>query len=197
MNEAVFNSKVRLDQFDSSLGLQRGAGRIKEISWYLIKMFFFLSAFPFPGFVKVYLLRSFGAKVGENVIIKPRVNIHFPWKLEIGNNAWIGEEVFILNFEKLSIGNNVCISQRAFLCGGNHDFRSPSMPFRNGPIALLDGCWIGASCFIGPNVTVGMDTVVTVGSVITANVPENLICKYNNPNFKKTRWKKKDEVIYS
>lgn len=197
MDDAVFKSKVRLNEFDPTIGLDRGAGKLKEISWYLVKMIFFLTAFPFPGYVKIFLLRGFGAKVGENVIIKPRVNIHFPWKLEIGNNAWIGEEVFILNFEKLIIGNNVCISQRAFLCGGNHDFRNPSMPFRNGPITLQDGCWIGANCFIGPNVTVGVDSVVTVGSVITSNVEENLICKYCTPNFKKIRWKKESKILYS
>lgn len=195
MTEIVFKSKVKLNQFDPNLGLERGAGKLKEISWYIVKMIFFLSAFPFPAFIKVFLLKSFGAKVGENTVIKPRVNIHFPWKLEIGDNTWIGEEVFMLNFEKLTIGNNVCISQRAFLCGGNHDFRKVSMPFRNGPITLEDGCWIGACTFIGPNVTVGTDTVITVGSVITSNVEENLIYKFSTPNFEKKRWESENGTI--
>lgn len=197
MNETYTNSKVRLDDFDPTLGLDRGAGKIKEVAWYIVKMFFFLSAVPYPGNIKVFLLRMFGAKVGEKVIIKPRVNIHFPWKLEVGNNVWIGEEASILNFERVAIGNNVCISQRTFLCGGNHDFRIPSMPFRNGPITLLDGCWIGACCFIGPNVTVGVDSVITVGSIITSNVKANLVCKRVSPDFEKERWKQKREVSFS
>ncbi|RYZ22406.1 MAG: colanic acid biosynthesis acetyltransferase WcaF, partial [Sphingobacteriales bacterium] len=41
---------------------------------------FFLSALPFPYRFKAWLLRMFGAKIGRGVIIKPRVNIHFPWK---------------------------------------------------------------------------------------------------------------------
>lgn len=196
MSDVLFSSRVKLDEFNPSLGLERGASKVKEILWYLVKMFFFLTAFPFSSSIKVFWLRKFGAKVGEKVIIKPRVNIHFPWKLEIGNNSWIGEEVFILNFEKIIIGNNVCLSQRVLLCGGNHDFLKPSMPFRNGPITLMDGCWIGATCFIGPNVMVGKDTVITVGSVITSDVEENLICKYSTPNFEKLRWKKETEIIY-
>lgn len=189
-----FASRVRLVDFDSSLGLSRGASKVKEISWYLVKLIFFLSALPYPSSLKVSILRAFGAKVGEGVVIKPRVNIHFPWKLEIGNYVWIGEEVFILNFEKISIGNNVCISQKAFLCGGNHDYRQPSMPYRNGPITLHDGCWIGACSFIGPGVTVGVDTVVTVGSVVTSDVGSNLICRKSPPEFSKERWKSREMV---
>ena len=66
-------------------------------------MVFFLSAFPFPSSLKTWLLKFFGAKVGQGVIIKPRVNIHMPWKLNIGDDVWIGEEVFILNFENNQI----------------------------------------------------------------------------------------------
>lgn len=90
-------------------------------------MLFFLLAFPFPSSLKVKILKLFGAKIGVGLVIKPRVNIHFPWKLIIGDDVWIGGEVFILNFELLTIGNNVCVSQRAFLCGGNHNFKIPSM----------------------------------------------------------------------
>jgi putative colanic acid biosynthesis acetyltransferase WcaF len=185
-----FGSRVKLKEFDATVGLERGAGKFKELCWYLIKISFFLSPIPYPSFFKVYLLKVFGAKIGSGVIIKPRVNIHFPWKLSIGNNAWIGEEVFLLNFERIVIGNNVCISQRAFLCGGNHDFRNPSMPYRNGPITLRDGCWIGACCFIGPGVTIGVDTVVTVGSVVTSNLEANIVCRKCPPEFSKARWNK-------
>jgi len=181
-------SKVNLAQFNSSVGLERGAGKPKEILWYLVKVIFFLSALPYPNGLKCSLLRVFGAKVGSGVIIKPRVNIHFPWKLNIGNDVWIGEEAFLLNFELLTVGNNVCISQRAFLCGGNHDFRIPEMPYRNGPITLMDGVWIGASVFVSPGVIVGTDSVVTAGSVITGNIASNGIFKGNPVVYIKQRW---------
>jgi putative colanic acid biosynthesis acetyltransferase WcaF len=148
-----------------------------------------LTAFPFPSGLKCKLLRLFGAKVGKNVLIKPRVNIHFPWKLEIGSDVWIGEEVFILNFEKVKIGSNVCISQRAFLCGGNHDYKTPLMPYRNGTITLEDGSWVGAQCFVAPNVTIGVDCVVSACSVVTGDLPENSICTGNPAKAVKERWK--------
>ena len=181
-------SRVRLKDFNSSIGLNRGVSKLKEICWYFIKMIFFLSAFPFPGSIKTYLLRLFGAQVGNGVVIKPRVNIHMPWKLILGNDVWIGEEVFILNFEPITIGNNVCASQRAFLCGGNHDYMDPTMPYRNGPIVLKDGSWVGANCFIGPNVTIGTDTIVTAGSVATKSLDENGIYRGNPAEYIKARW---------
>jgi len=106
----------------------------------------------------------------------------------IGNDVWIGEEAFLLNFELLTIGDNVCVSQRAFLCGGNHDYRIPEMPYRNGPITLMAGCWIGANVFVSPGVTVGVDSIITAGSVVTADVAENGIYKGNPLSYIKARW---------
>lgn len=188
MERPVTQSKVNLGGFNAGTGLDRGAGKLKEISWYFIKMIFFLSAMPYPNALKKMLLRAFGAKVGKGVVIKPRVNIHFPWKLVIGNDVWIGEEVFLLNFELLTIGNDVCVSQRAFLCGGNHDYRISEMPYRNGPITLMDGCWIGAGVFVAPDVTVGVDTIITAGSVVTGSVDGNGIYKGNPLSYIKARW---------
>ncbi|WP_369753142.1 WcaF family extracellular polysaccharide biosynthesis acetyltransferase [Flavobacterium sp. WC2409] len=180
-------SKVRLDKFNSK-GIDRGSSKLKEIIWYMVKVVFFLSAIPFPSTFKIIVLRFFGAIIGEGVVIKPRVNIHFPWKLVVGNHVWIGEEAFLLNFELLSIGNSVCISQRAFLCGGNHDYKIPSMPYRNGPITLQDGCWVGASVFVGPNVTIGIDSVVSAGSVVTQSLEENGVFRGNPAQLIKNRW---------
>lgn len=188
MNTNTSESKVRLNNFNASVGLDRGASKLKEVLWYIIKVVFFLSSLPYPNTLKVKLLRWFGAKVGSGIVIKPRVNIHFPWKLSIGDDVWIGEEVFILNFERVVIEDNVCISQRAFLCGGNHNYKDPVMPYRNGPIHLEAGCWIGAGVFVGPHVRVGYDTVITVGSVVTKDVAPNLVCHIVSKAFDKQRW---------
>lgn len=181
-------SKVRLADFDPSDGLDRGAGKVKESLWYMVKVLFFLTALPIPQAFKAVLLSWFGAKIGHGITIKPRVNIHFPWKLELGDNSWIGEEVFILNFEQIKIGNNVCISQRAFLCGGNHDYRDPAFKYKNGPILIQDGAWVGANCFVGPNVTIGADSVITAGSVVTSSIGPNGIYKGNPAERVKNRW---------
>jgi putative colanic acid biosynthesis acetyltransferase WcaF len=181
--------KVRLDLFDSTMNFKRGASTPKFIFWYLLKSIFFLSAIPYPSKFKAFILRCFGAKVGVGLVLKPRVNIHFPWKLAIGDHVWIGEEALLLNFENLIIGSHVCISQRVFLCGGNHDFKIVTMPYRNGSITLENGCWVGANCFIGPNVTIGNESVISAGSVVTKSLAENGIYCGNPAKFIKERWK--------
>lgn len=170
---------TRLDQFDATRGLDRGRGKFVEMLWYMVKCGFFLSPLPWPRRLKCGLLRLFGAKVGVGVVIKPRVNIHFPWKLELGDHVWLGEEVFILNFEPVKIGSHGCVSQRAFLCAGNHDYRDPAFSYRNAPITVGRGAWIGAQTFVGPGVEIGEETVVAAGSTVTRTLPPNRIFRGN------------------
>jgi len=181
--------KTKLDQFNGSLGLDRGRSKSFEMVWYVFKCVFFLSPLPWPTKLKCSLLRMFGAKVGVGVNIKPRVNIHFPWKLELGDWCWLGEEVFILNFEPIRIGPHSCISQRVFLCGGNHDFRDPAFRFRNGPIVVGAGAWVGAQCFVGPGVEIGQEAVCVAGSIVTKSLLGNVIYAGNPAKEIGTRWK--------
>lgn len=181
-------SKVRLDLFDSTRGYSRGRSAWYFAVWLVVKHFFFLTSLPWPVSFKVWLLRLFGAEVGKGAILKPRINIHLPWKLKIGDHCWIGEEVCILNFEPVVLGSHVCVSQRAFLCAGNHDFREPSLPFRNAPITIGDGVWVGSNCFVAPNVSIGVDTVITACSVVTRNMPEGMVCSGNPCVPLKPRW---------
>ena len=181
-------SRVRLDQFDPEEGFNRGRPLWFEAIWYLLKCVFFLSPLPWPSSLKVALLRLFGAQVGNGCLIKPRVNIHLPWRLQMGDHVWLGEEVFILNLAEVVIGSHACISQRAFICTGNHDFKIDRMPYRNRPINLGSGCWIGAQCFVGPGVTVGTDTIVAAGSVVTHDLPDGYICRGNPCESLKLRW---------
>ncbi|MBC8002285.1 MAG: colanic acid biosynthesis acetyltransferase WcaF [Opitutaceae bacterium] len=182
------STRVRNDLFDPRQGLDRGRSRFVEATWYLLKCLFFLSSLPWPSSFKCSLLRCFGASIGRGVCIKPRVNIHFPWKLSIGDSTWIGEEVFILNFEPVTIGAHCCVSQRVFLCTGNHDYRKPNMPYRNRPIDVSDGAWIGAQSFVAPGVSIGVDTVIAAGSVVTKDQPPQMVCGGNPCASIRKRW---------
>jgi putative colanic acid biosynthesis acetyltransferase WcaF len=185
-------TRVRNDLFDASKGLDRGRPKVIEAVWYLIKCCVFLTPLPFPSRLKCSILRAFGATVGSGIVMKPRVNIHLPWKLAIGDHAWIGEEVFILNLEPVTIGAHCCISQRAFLCTGNHDYREPDMRYRSLPIRIEDGAWVGAQSFIGPGVTVGTEAVISAGSIVTRSQPPKMVCAGNPCVPVKVRWKKEN-----
>ena len=157
----------------------RGASRTTEIVWYVVKWVVFLTAFRWPSAMKVRILRVFGAEIGTGVVVAPRVNIHMPWKLAIGDFSWIGEEVLLLNLEPITIGSGVVISQRAFLCTGNHDYGDPTFRYFGAPIRVGDGVWVAAQSFVGPGVDIGTDTVVTAGSVVLRSLPDAQVCSGN------------------
>ena len=117
---------VDLSRFDNSKTFDPGAGVVKRTLWYFTNALFFLNpCFPFRT-PKPALLRLFGARVGNGVVIHPGVNIKFPWKLRIGDHSWIGQRVWLDNLDMLTIGNNVVISQGAMIIQGSHDYKTVS-----------------------------------------------------------------------
>jgi putative colanic acid biosynthesis acetyltransferase WcaF len=100
------------------------------------------------------------------------VRIHCPWKLKIGDDSWIGEEVWFINHEKIKIGSNVCISQRSIICSGGHDYRSASLEYAHKPIDVKDGAWICLDAKVLPGVTIGECSVVSAGEVVRKSIPD-------------------------
>ena len=176
-------NKTRLSQFRNA-GFQRGAPIWKEVLWYFTNVLFFINPLvPFSR-IKVFFLRWFGAQLGEGIIIKPGVNIKFPWKLAIGDHTWIGERVWIDNLAQVEIGANVCVSQGAMLLCGNHNYTKPAFDLITGPITLEEGVWIGARSVVCPGVTCHSHAVLVVGSVAVNDLEAYAIYQ-GNPAVKK------------
>jgi putative colanic acid biosynthesis acetyltransferase WcaF len=154
----------------------RGASAFKEVLWWVVRSMLFAPWCPLPSALKCIALRSFGAKVGRGVVIRSRVNITFPWRVEIGDHVWIGDEVSILSLAPVRIGRSVCLSQRAFLCTGSHDFRSRAFDLVVKPIEIGEGSWIAAGVFIGPGVRIGNNTLCAAGSVVVRDAgPDSIV----------------------
>ena len=113
------------------------------------------------------------------MVIKPGVNIKYPWLLKVGDNSWIGEKVWIDNLAMVNIGSNVCISQGAMLICGNHDYSKSTFDLIVGSITLEDGVWIGAGSIVGPKVTVGSHAILALGSVASKDLKEWTIYRGN------------------
>lgn len=162
--------KVDLSKFNNSW--YKPGSALKRFVWYFKNLIFFKSSLPWPNSLKVFALKLFGAKVGMNVLIKPNVNIKYPWFLEIGDNVWIGERVWIDNLGKVKIGRNVCISQGAMLLTGNHNYKKTTFDLMVGEITLEEGVWVGAKSVVCPGVTMKSHSILTVGSVLTKDADE-------------------------
>jgi len=156
-------SSVDISIYKATLNV--GASKFKQILWYIINIIFFKNPFNILSSSKVFLLKAFGARVGEGVVIKPAVNIKYPWKLAIGDYSWVGEEVWIDNLEYISIGDNVCLSQGCMLLTGNHDYTKKSFDLVVKGIVLENGVWIGAKAIVCPGTICESHSVLSVHSV--------------------------------
>jgi putative colanic acid biosynthesis acetyltransferase WcaF len=156
---------VDLEKYDNSW--YRPGGVFKRLSWMIASALFFQHALAFGSRWKVVILRLFGASVGRGVVVKPRVNIKYPWFLVIGDNTWIGEGVWIDNIAQVQIGRNCCLSQGALLLTGNHNYRSEQFDLLLGPILLENGVWIGAKAIVCPNAYCKSHSVVLAGGVVS------------------------------
>jgi putative colanic acid biosynthesis acetyltransferase WcaF len=152
-------------------GFDRGQPLWLEALWIAVKCLFFLNPIPWPSPLRVALLRAFGARVGEGVVVRSQVNVTFPWRLSVGDDVWLGEEVLILSLAQVTLESSVCLSQRAFLCTGSHNFRAPGFDLITKPITVRTGSWVAAQVFVAPGVEVGEGSMIAAGSVVLASVP--------------------------
>ena len=153
--------------------------RWKILLWHFTNAWLFNSYAPLPSSLKVRLLRLFGARVGQGVLIKPAVNIKYPWLLTIGHHVWIGEQVWIDNLTHVTIDNNVCLSQGAMLLTGNHNYQKPTFDLLVRPIVLEAGAWVGARATVCPGVRLHTHAVLAAGSVATRDLAAYTIYQGN------------------
>ncbi|HZG26640.1 MAG TPA: WcaF family extracellular polysaccharide biosynthesis acetyltransferase [Chitinophagaceae bacterium] len=163
--------KVDLSTYNNGWYKQQiRASRLKQLLWFVVNAFFFINPLNPSSGIKVWLLRIFGAKIGKHVVIKPSVNIKYPWLLAIGDNTWVGEKVWIDNLCEIVIGKNVCLSQGAMLLTGNHDYTRVTFDLVVQQIRLEDGVWIGSRATVCPGVSCESHSVLTTLSVATRNL---------------------------
>ncbi len=171
-------AQTDLSKYDNS-NYNPGAGPLKRVLWFYMNAIFLKSSLLPINRFKVFLLRSFGAKIGKNLTIKPGVNIKYPWNLTIGNETWIGENVWIDSLVPIIIGNNVCVSQGALLLTGGHNYQKSGFDLIVNSVVLEDGVWIGAKAIVNNGVTAGSHSVLASGSVANQNLEPYFIYQGN------------------
>jgi len=128
---------------------------------------FFQSTLPWPYPVKRKLLSLFGAKVGQGVVIKNRVNIKYPWRLAVGDHSWIGEGAWIDSLGNVTIGANACLSQGCMIETGNHDWSKPSFDLMIEDVVVEDGAWAAVRSLLLPGSKLASHAVLGAGSVLS------------------------------
>jgi putative colanic acid biosynthesis acetyltransferase WcaF len=140
-------------------------GFLIELSWFIVEACIINNRLMPVSSIRASILRMFGAKIGKNCRFLHAIRVKSPWNLEVGDNSWIGEDVWIYNQAMIRIGSNVCISQGTFLTAGSHN-TAETMDLRVAPIVIEDGVWITSKCVVQMGVTIHRSALVTPLSVV-------------------------------
>lgn len=179
------NLKVDLSNYENSLSK---SNQIRRLVWDLLWTVF---ARPFPRSMgnswKLFLLRSFGAKVHKTAVVYSSVRIYQPWNLEMGEYACLAPEVDCYNVGKIVVGAHSTVSQKAYLCAASHNIFSKNHELIFEPIIIKSQAWIGADAFIGMGVTIGEGAVVGARAAVFKNVEPWSIVGGNPAKFIKKR----------
>jgi putative colanic acid biosynthesis acetyltransferase WcaF len=160
--------------------------------WSATELVFVTNPWQISSGLRTRVLRAFGAKIGDRVIIRPRTRIKFPWNLEIGDRSWIGEGVWIHNQDRVILGHDVVVSQETFITTGSHAHRK-DMGLITRPVTIDDGAWVTSRCVVTGGVTVGRSALVQPLTRVGENVPANSIYGHTAPHVQgvrfETSWK--------
>ena len=146
------------------------ATKIKRLVWAAVEATLFRWSFHTMSGWRTFLLRVFGAKVGQRCIIRRTVRVYYPWNVTIGQMCIIGDAVVLYSLGKITIGDRAMVSQEAYLCAGTHDYTDPALPLLTLPVILGAESWICARAFVGPGVSVGEGAVVAACGVVVKDV---------------------------
>jgi putative colanic acid biosynthesis acetyltransferase WcaF len=154
----------------------RGRSAVFVQLWWLVDALLFR---PSPQILfgwRRWLLRLFGAEIGRGVLIRPSVRITYPWKVAIGDYAWVGDDAILYSLADIRIGAHTVVSQLSHLCTGSHAIESASFAITAAPITIGSQCWIASDVFVAPGITIGDGAVVGARSTVFHDLPPAMIC---------------------
>ena len=148
--------------------------KIARALWNIVWMVLFRPT-PDRGFEcfvrwRRFLLRLFGAKVGEHCAIRNSVKVWAPWNLELGDYVALSEDCDVYSVDKIRIGDRSTVSRGSFLCCASHDITSSIMELTYAPIIIGTDAWVAGRSIVLPGVTIGDGAVVAAGAVVTKDV---------------------------
>ncbi|MDA8414143.1 MAG: WcaF family extracellular polysaccharide biosynthesis acetyltransferase [Desulfobacteraceae bacterium] len=152
------------------------AEKLKMALWWFVEALLFRPSLHKMHAWRRFLLKIFGAKLGNGSSVHATAKIWFPWNLEMGNNSGIGFDALIYNLDKIKIGDFVTVSQRTHINTGSHDYTVPEFTLVTAPVHIESGAFIGTDSYINMGVTIGKMAVIGARSVVTKDMPENMIC---------------------
>lgn len=166
--------------------------RLKKItSWIIARK---LTCGKIPRFEPIPFIRGLSfIKIGDYFTAGYRFRLEvtedirqWPFKVEIGDNVIVNDDVHIGCANRIIIGNNVLIASKVYITDHNHGYyddvhrnyhESPEVPPRkrsltsDGFVEIGDNVWIGEFVAILPGSKIGRGAIIGSNSVVKGDVP--------------------------
>ncbi|MFC7450651.1 acyltransferase [Rhodococcus daqingensis] len=127
-----------------------------------------------PVWLRILLLLAGGAKVWGAGIY---AGCHFGGKdIRMGLGTFVNRGVFFDGTAPITLGRQVAVGHQVAFITSTHEMGPADG--RGGrvydlPIAVGDGCWIGARATVLPGVTIGPGCMIGAGAVVTKDCEPN------------------------
>ncbi|WP_408899406.1 acyltransferase [Nocardioides sp. R1-1] len=100
--------------------------------------------------------------------------------LVIGERCVLGARVCLTAHESIEIGDDVWFGQDVFVSDASHGYQDPDTPIgrqfgTHQPVRIGSGSWIGHGAMVLPGTTIGRNVVVAAGSVVRGDVPDHAV----------------------
>jgi maltose O-acetyltransferase len=127
-------------------------------------------------------LRAFGAAVGERVRFRSPLVVHnsalqagrYYQKLSVGNDCYLGRELFLDLQDRIVIEDHVTISHRVMILthtdAGPSPLKDKFIETSQAPVIIRRGAYVGVNVTILQGVEIGEASVVGAGAVVTQTV---------------------------
>ena len=127
-----------------------------------------------PRKVRRALLRAYGLRIHTSNVM-PRC--HFGGSdIGIGRESFVNRGCVFDNSASIEIGERVMVGMEVMFTTSSHALGSSErrgMEVTAAPIAVGDGCWIGARATILPGVTIGEGCVIGAGALVREDCEPN------------------------
>jgi putative colanic acid biosynthesis acetyltransferase WcaF len=177
--------KVELHKYKNELSFKNKLGRL---IWNVFCLFFFRPfGSRFLNFWRKFVLKLFGAKIGENCTIASSVKIWAPWNLEMKDHSMLDKNVNCYNPGKVIIHSETVVSEGVFLCTASHNIFSSKHNLVVKPIVIYSQVWVAVDSFIMMGVTIGEGAVVGARAAVFKDVEAWTVVGGNPAKFIKKR----------
>lgn len=142
------------------------------------------------GYPQATLLNEQAIHIGTDTLIGRQVTLSVGYgigdtkisdrHLVIGDRCIIGARTTITAHEYVEIGDDVWFGQGIFISDASHGYQDPDMPIgrqfgTHHPVSIGAGSWIGHGAMIMPGTRIGRNVVIGAGSVVRGTIPDHSV----------------------